>query len=314
MLEQQASDDNRPNIRNYRVDQNHHYDYSSRHNDTNDNQCSICSFMQTYPSVPIPIYHRHFSTIKLRDLLGVEESGLGYLCPTCKSRHRPYIDERLRVVVSDSTLHDLFSRSDARYGQYEGDLVHADYITIKGGTIPDLLHAFKLEYAAPKKPLDVIVVAGYADIDKQYSREYIMRGFSEFAASVLGTKEHPSPTKNTFAVSSLMYPPRHCWFLANGPEPYRYHNIVDKFDWLNTKIHELNVKNNVTAYPSFLTYGTRKSIEMVKDDDGKEQLNHIRAHRWEHWQEQARRDKVTLRVDRLYKLAKAVNNYLLYRT
>lgn len=282
--------------------------------DSDDPQCLICSYKQEYPSVPRALYHRHFSTISLREMMGAEDSGQSYFCPSCKSRHRPYLDERLKVVVSDSTLHDFFTRSDPRFGSYEGDLVHADYITIKGGTLPDLLHAFKQQYSNPKKPLDVVIVAGYTDILQNFSRDYILWGFKEFAATVLGTEEHPNPVKNTLAVSTLMYPPRLCWFEANGPVPFRYQNHLEKFDWLNKKIHELNVRNCVTAYPSFHTYGTRKSREVVKDSEGKDQLHHFRAHRWEHWHENGRRDKLTLRVDRLYKLGKALNNYFLYRT
>ena len=275
-------------------------------------ECLICSYKQPYPSEPIPIYHRHFSTINLRKLLGVEESRIGYYCPTCKSRHRPYIDDRLRVVVSDSTLHDFYTLADASYGSYEGDLLHTDYLTIKDGTIPDLLLAFKQEYAHPLKSLDVVVVAGYADIAQHFSREFILQGLNEFAEFVLRLDQGAAPS--TFAVSSLMYPPRYCWFSENGPVPYRYHNFVEKFDWLNAKIHELNLNNNVPAYPCFHTYGTRKTTRSVINAQGDTELQHVRGHRWEHWAEQARREKVTLRVDRRFKLGKAINNYFVYRT
>ena len=175
-----------------------------------------------------------------------------------------------------------------------------------------MLHAFKVEYEEPVKSLDVVLVAGYADIEQHFSREFILQGLNEFAASVLRLGVGPTP--NTFAASSLMYPPRYCWFSANGPVPYRYHNYVEKFDWLNKKIHELNLSNNVPAYPCFHTYGTRKATRTAVNAEGKTELQHIRGHRWEHWEEQARRDKLTLRVDRRFKLGKAINNYFVYRT
>ena len=41
-----------------------------------------------------------------------------------------------------------------------------DYLTIKGGYIHELLEAFRLEYEhlQQAKPLDVVLVAGYADL------------------------------------------------------------------------------------------------------------------------------------------------------
>ena len=57
--------------------------------------------------------------------MGVEDIGKSHFCPPCKSRHRLF-DKRLKVVVSDSTLHDYITRSYPRLGSYEGDLVHAD--------------------------------------------------------------------------------------------------------------------------------------------------------------------------------------------
>ena len=70
-------------------------------------RCVICSYKQEYPNNPTSVHHRHFSSANLCELLGVEQSGLGHFCPSCKSRHRPYLDDRLNVVVSDSTMHDV---------------------------------------------------------------------------------------------------------------------------------------------------------------------------------------------------------------
>ena len=35
-----------------------------------------------------------------------------------------------------------------------------------------LFHAFKLDYAAHQRPMDIFVVAGYNDLVKNYSREF----------------------------------------------------------------------------------------------------------------------------------------------
>ena len=288
--------------------------FSTRHNSTRDQRCNICSYRQSYPAVPAPIHHRHFSSAQHRELLGVETTGARYFCPSCKSNHRPYLDDRIKVVVSDSTLHEFFAPSNHTHGTYEGDLIHSDYVTIAEGTIEQLLHAFKLEYVYMNrpKPLDVVLVAGYADAVKGYSREHILWGMSTFADTVM--MHNGRRTLNTFAVASLMYPPSLCWFSDDGPIPYRYQNQLEKFEWLNAEIHNLNAHYNSPVYPGFHSFGTRKSIKKVFNDDGSQQQQHCRAHRWEHWSETARREKFTLRSDRKFKMGKAVNNYFVFRT
>jgi hypothetical protein len=72
-------------------------------------RCHICSFTQPYPDDQIPIYHRHFSSLRLRALTGVEDTSNPYLCSSCKSHHKPYPNDRIKVVVSDSTLHQFFA-------------------------------------------------------------------------------------------------------------------------------------------------------------------------------------------------------------
>ena len=190
-------------------------------------------------------------------------------------------------------------------------MLHVDYVTIEGGSIPELLHAYKLDYVniTRPKPLDVVLVAGYADLSIGYGRDYILWGLQEFAKAVL--KKGDEKTENTFAVATLPYHPKHCWLDDDGPVPYRFNNQIDKYDWLNAKIHDLNLENNVPIYPGFHSYGTRKS---VRDADGNAQRVPCMGHRWEHWEERARREKFTLRVDRRFKMGKAVNNYFLFRT
>ena len=96
----------------------------------NQSQCQICSHTQPYPSQQYPVYHQHYSSLRLRGLLNVEASGAEYLCPSCMSRHKPYqnsSDDRVKVIVSD-ILHQYFSAPG-----HSGDKFHVDYVTIKGG-------------------------------------------------------------------------------------------------------------------------------------------------------------------------------------
>ena len=278
------------------------------------NWCNICSFKQAYPRELLPIYHQHFSSLRVRmDILGVEEKPeTRFFCHSCKSRHRPYLDERLKVIVSDSSLHNIFASEHPSALAYEGDLVHVDYVAIRGGLIPELLQAYKFDYVdiTPKRPLDVVLVGGYEDVLRGYARDFILRGIEEFARTVLGPNKD---SKNTFAVATMMYPPKLCWFRHDGPEPRGYTNHKEKVDWINNRIDALNLDNSVTKYPGLHTYGTRTESVKYTDRSGRKVL-HTKAHRWEHWEEGPRRDKYTLRVDRKFKMAKAINNYFLYQT
>ena len=68
-----------------------------------------------------------------------------------------------------------------------------------------------------QNPLDVVIVGGYNDLLKNNSKNFIMEGFRYLSDIVLnsGRTKHPG-VKNTFAVASLLYPPRLAWFSDNG--------------------------------------------------------------------------------------------------
>ena len=70
--------------------------------------CDICSFSQKPPAIKKKVYHEHFSSKSLRELLDVELALSGsYFCPSCKTQHSPYPTERTKIVLSDSTLHNF---------------------------------------------------------------------------------------------------------------------------------------------------------------------------------------------------------------
>ena len=220
------------------------------------------------------------------------------------------------MVVSD-ILHEFFAPPGYTRFNYTGDTMHVDYVTIAGATLPDLYHAFRLDYEliAHTKPLDVVLVAGYSDLEQGYGRDFIYKGYQEFTETVLSIGRQRNPnTANTVAVASLMYQPKLSWFSDNGPEPYNYHNQISKIEYINHKIHQLNINNNAKFYLGFHSYGTRKVTDTYTDITGQQQKQHYRSHRWEHWQETLRRDKVTLRLDRKFKMGNALNNYFITRT
>ena len=158
--------------------------------------CQICSYTQPYPARQLQVFHRNYSSVRLRELLGVENTKTEYLCPSCKCKHIPYPDERVKIVLSDSTLHQFFAPPVSPGSQYVRDMMHVDYITIiKEAYIQDLIHAFRLDYELLEhpKPLDVVVVAGYHDLQDKHSRAFIMEGFEHLIKLVQGLKTIQKP-------------------------------------------------------------------------------------------------------------------------
>ena len=157
--------------------------------------CQICSYTQPYPARQLQVFHRNYSSLRLKELLGVENTKTEYLCPSCKCKHIPYPDERVKIVLSDSTLHQFFAPPVSPGSQYVGDMMHVDYITIKEAYIQDLIQAFRLDYELLEhpKPLDVVVVAGYHDLQDKHSRAFIMEGFEHLIKLVQGLKTIQKP-------------------------------------------------------------------------------------------------------------------------
>ena len=280
------------------------------------NECTICSFTQQSPDTVAPVYHRHFSSLRLRELTGAVSNTNPFLCPSCKSSHVPYPGERVKIVVSDSTLHEFFSASPPPgVKQYKGDKIHVDYITIPGADINTLRNAFRLDYVDKflGMPLDVCLVAGYNDLVKGYSREQIRYDLREFSTMVIEAQS--GLDVNTFAVSTLMYPPQLAWFPDNGEFPYPgYVNQKEKIDWINQEIHVLNEANQVPLYAGFHTYGVRKDTKKRVDRYGQLHQRTLKYHRWEHWREADRGYMLHLKNERRFKMGMALVNYFIHNT
>ena len=195
--------------------------------------------------------------------------------------------------------------------------MHCDYITIPGACMDTLFNAFKLDCAMlpPEKPLDVVLVMGYNDLVKGHARDWMLDCLKCFSNYIFGlaSKNHPD-IPNTVAIATMMYPPQLAWLYDNGPEPANYVNEKEKIDWLNTKIHELNIENSCPSYPRFHTYGVRTSTRSTTDMYGNVNVYSVKTHRWEHWREKEKSNMLHLRNDRRFKMGKAVNNYFISNT
>ena len=286
----------------------------SRRQSSGKNSCQICSFSQKAPETKQQVYHDHFSSKHLRELLDVEFSLSGsYYCPSCKCNHAPYPSERTKIVLSDSTMHNFFAPPSATNTNYEGDVQHTDYLTISGATLETLFHAFKIEYSYHTKPMDVVIIAGYNNLLRNQDREVIIdiiEKFSEFVR--LMTNEDGS--SNTVTVGTLLYPPQLAWFRDDGPEPHNYVNQIEKINWLNGKIDRLNIENGRGHYMGVHKHGVRVTTARWLDQFGMQHEKHVKKHRWEHWRESNKRNMLHLTNERRFVLGRAVNEYFMNRT
>ena len=273
------------------------------------NECSICSFLQNNA----PVYHRHFSSLYHRQISGAEDSPEPYHCPSCMRTHEPYHGPRLKIAVTDSTLHQFYAPpGHTGAEQYQGDNVHVDYLTIASAEIRTLMDAFKLEYLdfpPTSKPMDVVVIAGYENLLAGHSREHIVDLFQQFAHMVRSRGPH------TFAIGSLMYPPRLAWLVDDGPLPSPdYVNMREKIDWINGEIARINEANQAVNPPRFHTYGIRTSSTPGFNWFGRPILVRRKCHRWDHWVGVDRAQMMHLRPEKLFKMGSALNNYFRYNT
>ena len=234
--------------------------------------------------------------------------------------HTPYPDNRIRVVVSDSSLHQFFAPSGyVETLQYRGDGVHIDYLTIAGGDIKTLIDAFRLEYLdnpPSQKPLDVVMVAGHEDLIEGHPRSYIIHQFHTFSHMIMGEarEQNLSPRRaNSVAIASLMYPPQLAWLPDNGPTPYSgYVNNWEKITWLYEQIERLNSAYLARYPPKFHTYGIRTTTRNWKDKFSQISTRVTKSHRWEHWQGKDPATMFHLTHESRFKMGTALNKVFLH--
>ena len=284
-------------------------------------ECQICSYSQEAPERKKPVFHNHFSSIFLRRLIGVERTEAPSLCPSCMNQHVPYPNKRLKLVISDSSLHHFFAPpGSSNTLQYSGDSIHIDYLTIAGADLDSLINAFRLEYMSEmqERPMDVVVVAGYSDLVEERSRYDILNKLHILVHTVMDetrARNLPPDEGNSVAVGTLMYPPQLAWLPADGPFPYKgYKNNWDKITSINEQIKVLNNAYNSRNPPQFHTYGLRTSMRTSIDRYGHVSTMSVKSHRWEHWREPNPAEMLHLNNERRFKMATAINNYFQFNT
>ena len=161
--------------------------------------------------------------------------------------------------------------------------------------------------------MDVFVVAGYNDLVRNHSREFIVEIIERFGEYVRGL-DNDSSTANTVTIGSLLYPPQLAWYADDGPEPLNYTNQREKLDWINNQIDKINHDNGMKYYVGVHKYGMRVVTRKRQDIYGQEHHRYIKQHRWDHWREKEKHNMLHLTNERRYVLGKAINEYFTNRT
>ena len=273
-------------------------------------RCIICSSeFQT-------VRHQHFSSLWLRDILGVDINEGRYQCPSCKSRHKAFPYKRAKLVLGDSTIHQFFSPPGQLTNLYEGDLVHSDYITIPNAKIDTLTDAFEKECGNGQIliPMDVVMVAGYSDLVAGSSTLEIMNSFRRFTRAVL-SRNIEGEKENTVAICNLYYPPMLAWLYDNGQMPDSHPgNQLSKLELLNEAILSLNLDNNITEFPRLHKFGVRNYVRKSTNDYGQQHHVRIKSHRFEHWVGTDPSRMISLISQQRTKIGSAINKYFMHRT
>ena len=264
-------------------------------------RCGICSKKRIMGYRTKNRFHRHFSSKLCRECAGarVDNSNRRTFCPTCKKIHGMQPQQRLKICVASSLLHEFWTLGGPNT-IYEGDSCHIDYLTIPGARINDLTVAWEIQYGNDPRPMDVILVGGLENLSRGYPVDSVMRAFEHFVRLVKwqGKKFHPG-VKNTCAIATIPYAPKICW-LSNAPTPPNFNDRVESVKRVNAMVEELNWRSGIKV-PNFTTFGIRN---MVKGGILKN------LHRHSHWQE----DQLNLNDMHRLKMGKQVVKYFLHET
>ena len=265
-------------------------------------RCEVCSEKQIIGYTVKEKHHQHFCSKFNRECVGILATEAVHYCPPCKRFHKNQLKGRIKLCISDSVLHKFWDPKNIRFS---GDDTHIEYITIRGARINALTEAWEIQYGSEPRPMDILLVAGQKNIEKGAEVEKIMRAFKHFIDLVTwqGQRFHPG-VKNTCAIAPLLYPPKLCWFTENGPPPPNFQNQIGKVKSLNAQIERLNEKSRTKA-PNFTTFGLRKSFKRGRD---------CTKHRWSHWREEVRSEKIHLTEDIRVKMGRQVVKYFRYET
>ena len=249
--------------------------------------CQICSEFTTesrkYKRV---VTHTHFSTLVYRSEAPADENG-NYPCIHCKDTPHSFKPRvRYALILSSSTLH--WWQGKREVNKYRGNDIHVEEITIPGGTIDDLRHAFEAEYSNSYRCVDVLLVCGLNDVLRNRTMEQILISYKDLQESV--HRVAPENQRNSVAISTMIIPPKIAGLDDTSGK-------LEKMVEINAGIRELNAAQPQDVYPVrlaplFHTWGM--GGRRGRATRPRYLLEGMRYHRPDQWREEEKEDQLHL--------------------
>ena len=169
-------------------------------------------------------------------LVGVEENGGVYLCPTCSHKadqdpvgkigrlHSTDKTSRLRICLSSSMLHEQWMECN-----YKGDEEHVDWVTSPGATVQTLHTMWYTDYTNENRDMDILLVASLDNFGTESINE-IMENIQNFNSTVKTQSLQYHPTwPSTFRVATILHAPKFYWVeTKDDPAQQRNHEVQQR--------------------------------------------------------------------------------------
>ena len=213
---------------------------------------------------------------------GVEDrsSPHNYMCPTCMDIHSTWPEVGLNVCLSDSQLHNFHHPRDPTV-TCPPDPFHVDWVTISGGTIADLTHAFIVDYKRQPRPMRVLVSAGLNDLMRGASVTDMVARFINLKEVIEKQNSYHSHAPNEMVIATIINPPKLVWFEGNGPAPANFVNKLEMLKEVNSWIQFYNKENGRTCTPSFHRFGVRTARRKL----GNGKIANTQSHQFSQWRQ-----------------------------
>merc|ERR1712015_273756 len=157
--------------------------------------CGICTEAKSN-TARIVFEHQHESTLCMRMQQDLDGHGM-MRCKHCiDNLHYAKVARRYPILVTSSFLNGW------RTPKYAGDDWHMESISIPGANIENLMMAFSAEYGQINLPVDIVLVAGLNNFERETVEE-MMKKYRAFKQLV-----HNREDGSTFGVSTLPFAPK----------------------------------------------------------------------------------------------------------
>jgi len=181
----------------------------------NVDECAICS------NDLFSVCHPHISTAAEREKEAESET---FSCSICRKNHEKKEKGRRKIVLGNSTLHNLWKESTYEPG------FHIDFDCIIGGQIHDVHAAFLHQYALDTEAMDIIIACGVDNVPTTESASTIIFQLRSLVKTI---EEHNRD--NRVVIATMLYAPKYCDL---GVPPSR--NMLAKVREINSWILEYN--------------------------------------------------------------------------